>query len=214
MTTVMNISIFGLLALTFISCGQTSSTRPNNQHTIPAQKDTCDDPDAHIKCCFVNMPAKLTNIMAIAQANEPGEKLVITGTIFKSDGITPHPNVILYAYQTDNTGHYSKKGNETGFQKWHGHLHGWCKTDSNGYYEIHSVRPARYPDNSMPAHIHMAIKTDSGQMFYINDFVFKDDSLVNAKYLSSLDDVGGSGVVDLNKNSENIWRGKRNIVIK
>jgi hypothetical protein len=29
-----------------------------------------------------------------------------------------------------------------------------------------------------------AIKTDKGQMLWITDFVFKDDSLVDQKYLS------------------------------
>ena len=162
----------------------------------------------------MNMSGKLTNIMTIAQTNEPGDKLLITGTIFKSDGLTPYPNVILYAYQTDITGHYSKKGNETGFQKWHGHLHGWCKTDSDGKYELHSIRPARYPDNSMPAHIHAAYKLPSGQMDYINDFVFKDDSLVNEKYLSSLSNIGGTGVVDIQKTEKNIWTGKRDLILK
>jgi protocatechuate 3,4-dioxygenase beta subunit len=160
------------------------------------------------------MPEKLTTIMKIVPANESGDKLFITGTVLKSDGKTPYPNVILYAYQTDNTGYYPKNGNETGIQKWHGYLHGWCKTDSNGYYEIHTIRPACYPDNSMPAHIHTAVKLDSGEMLYLNDFVFKDDDLVNQKYLSSLVNIGGTGVVDLYKNSENVWTGKRDVVIK
>lgn len=113
-----------------------------------------------------------------------------------------------------HAGYYSKKGNKTGIQKWHGHLHGWCNTNSKGYYEIHSIRPVRYPDNSMPAHIHTALKTNSREMFYINHLVFKDDDLVNEKYLSSLGNAGGTGVVDITKNPENVWTGKRDIVIK
>jgi protocatechuate 3,4-dioxygenase beta subunit len=160
------------------------------------------------------MPVTLTNIMTIAQKNEPGDKLVITGKIFKSDKITPYPNLILYAYHTDSKGYYSKNGSETGVQKWHGHLYGWCKTDRNGYYEIHSVRPARYPNNLIPAHIHAAIKKDNGQMLWITDFVFKDDDLVNEKYLSSLTNEGGTGIVELNKGDGNSWIGKRDIVLK
>jgi protocatechuate 3,4-dioxygenase beta subunit len=152
--------------------------------------------------------------MTIAGLNEPGEKLIITGTIFKADSVTTFPDVILYAYHTDHTGHYSKKGDETGVQKWHGHLHGWCKTGSNGQYEIRSIRPARYPGNAIPAHIHAAFKTPDGQMNYINEFVFKDDSLVNEKYLSSLSDAGGTGVVDLKKTAQNTWTGKRDLIIK
>lgn len=214
MTTIMNISIFGLLVLTYFSCGQTSSQRDGNQQIIHAQKDSCDDPDANISCCFINMPTTLTSTMTITNQKEAGEKLIISGTTFKADGKTPYPNVILYAYHTDSKGYYSKNGTETGVQKWHGRLHGWCKTDKNGYYEIQTIRPALYPDNSMPAHIHTAIKKDSGQMYWITDYVFKDDYLVNEKYLSSLVNVGGTGVVDINKNPENIWTGKRDIILK
>ena len=213
MTIIMNILIFGLLALTS-SCGQTSSQRDDNQQIIQAQIDTCDDPDANINCCFINMPATLTSTMTITNEKEAGNKLIISGTIFKADGITPYPGIILYAYHTDSKGYYSKNGKETGVQKWHGRLHGWCKTDNNGYYSIQTIRPARYPDNTMPAHIHAAIKTGSGQMYWITDFVFKDDNLVNEKYLSSLVNVGGTGVVDINKSPENIWTGKRDIVLK
>ena len=201
MTIIMNILIFGLFVMTS-SCGQTSSQRDDNQQIIQAPIDTCDDPDANINCCFINMPATLTSTMTITNEKEAGNKLIISGTIFKADGITPYPGIILYAYHTDSKGYYSKNGNETGVQKWHGRLHGWCKTDNNGHYRIQTIRPARYPDNTMPAHIHAAIKTDSGQMYWITDYVFKDDYLVNEKYLSSLVNVGGTGVVDIYKDPE------------
>jgi protocatechuate 3,4-dioxygenase beta subunit len=206
---------YGFCFLTFFfSCDQLSSQRQPEQLVTQSIADTCDNPDADINCCFINIPGNLSNIMTLADNEEPGDRLVILGTIFKTDGKTPYPNVIIYAYHADHTGLYSKRGDETGFQKWHGHLNGWCMTDSNGYYEIHSIRPARYPDNSMPAHIHAAIKTESGQMSYITDFVFKDDSLVNEEYLSTLvNNTGGTGVVDIQKTG-NTWTGKRDIIIK
>ncbi len=151
--------------------------------------------------------------MNIADANEPGLRLELTGTIFQSDGKTPYPGVIIYAYHTDNNGLYSKKENETGVQKWHGHLHGWCKTDEKGNYAIHTIRPARYPDNTIPAHIHAAVKEPSGKVSYINDFVFKDDSLVNEKYISSLTLMGGNGIIDLVKKGTFIYAGKRDITL-
>lgn len=214
MTTIMKVSIFGLLILTLFSCGQTTPQLKDSQENVQHQPDTCDSPDAHISCSFVNIPTSLSSTMTIAGGNEPGEKLVISGTIYKADGKSPYPNIIVYAYHTDNKGYYSKSGTETGAQKWHGHLHGWCKTDSNGYYKLQTIRPARYPDNSMPAHIHAAIKKDNGQMYWITDFVFKDDHLVNEKYLSTLRNlVGETGIVDIDKDTENTWTGVRDIIL-
>jgi protocatechuate 3,4-dioxygenase beta subunit len=122
--------------------------------------------------------------------------------------------VILYAYHTDSKGYYSKSGRETGVQKWHGRLHGWCRSDKNGRYQIHTIRPAPYPDNSMPAHIHAAVKTVNNQLYWITDYVFKGDPLVNDKYLSSLSNVGGTGVIELSNNLDNTWTGQRDIVLK
>lgn len=205
----------GILCLTLLSCGQVTSQRQDDKEKIRQQADTCDDPDAHIACSFANMPNNLSGTMTIASKNEPGEKLVISGTIYKADGKSPYPNIIIYAYHTNSKGYYAKKGTETGAQKWHGYLHGWCMTDSKGQYRIETIRPARYPDNSMPAHIHAAIKKNNGEMYWISDFVFKDDDLVNERYLSTIINlIGGTGVVDIQKDSENNWTGVRDIVLK
>ncbi len=209
--------IFGLFA--GVLCGQcrpaASQKEPRLPAVVQAKADPCDDPDASVECCFTNMPAQVTERMMITDPNEPGKRIVITGTIFQADGRTPYPDVVMYAYHTDQTGHYAKKGNETGFQKWHGHLHGWCRTDWKGNYEIHSIRPARYPGNTIVAHIHAALKEPDGRKpYYINDFVFADDDLVTQEYLSALSNPGGQGVVDLQKSPEGVWMGRRNIVVK
>lgn len=210
----MNSLFFKLCFLAFLSCGQTTSQRQISLDNTQSLKDTCDDPDAPISCSFVNMPPSLSNTIIIAGKDELGEKLILSGTVFKADGKSPYPNIIIYAYHTDHKGYYSKNGTETGAQKWHGHLHGWCRTDSNGRYKMQTIRPARYPDNSMPAHIHAAIKKENGQMYWISDFVFKDDDLVNEQYLSGIAGmVGGTGVVDISKDADSTWTGKRNIVL-
>lgn len=36
--------------------------------------------------------------------NEQGPKLAISGTVYKSDGKTPAPGVVLYVYHTDQIG--------------------------------------------------------------------------------------------------------------
>lgn len=200
-----------LLLCMCVSCKQSQSQAPQAQSALQSGRDSCDDPDAHIRCSFLNMPPSLSHIMMIPG---PGEKMIITGTLYKSDGKTPWPNVIMYAYHTDDKGLYSKSGRETGAQKWHGQFHGWCKTDSMGRYEIHSIRPAPYPDNTLPAHIHAAFKISEDEMVWINDFVFDDDPLVDKKYLASLNNPGGTGVLTLTKNKEEIWVGKRDIVLE
>ncbi|MBC6607187.1 hypothetical protein H8B13_10180 [Hymenobacter sp. BT188] len=100
----------------------------DNNHPITTA-DTCDGPDTAIACCFVNMPVSLNSTLKMGGPNEPGDPLLITGTLLQADGKSPYAGVIIYAYQTDHTGRYTKKGGETGVQKWHVHLHGWAKSD-------------------------------------------------------------------------------------
>ncbi|MHB1048655.1 MAG: dioxygenase family protein [Bacteroidota bacterium] len=180
----------------------------------PLTNDRCDDDNENLACCFLNMPKQLSHIVSIANTTEPGERLRITGRVTKRDGSTPYPGVALYAYHTNNQGIYPKKGNEVGIHKWHGYLHGWGKTNERGEYEIHSIRPAMYPSNNSPAHIHLVIKEPDGKMTYVNDFVFKDDPLVTTSYLSRLYYRGDNGAVDVKKNAEGVWVGVRNIPIR
>lgn len=205
------IFIILLLSLSLNSC---SDSRQNETlNTGRLQKDTCDDADADAECCFLNMPENLNRVINIAGQDEPGRRMNIKGKILMDDSITPLSDVIIYAYHTDNSGYYTKIGNEKGIQKWHGHLHGWGKTDASGNYEINSIRPARYPENRFPAHIHAVLKIPGKIPFYINDFVFKDDSLVNENYTGSLISQGGTGIVELKENPEKVLLGERNIIL-
>jgi len=213
MPTSYKILCFFLLIFTVSSCTENQQHRVGIQNSESTQQEGCDSPDADIECYFINMPETLESTMIIPSEGETAEELIITGTIFKADGKTPYQNVILYAYHTDSKGYYSKRGNETGVQKWHGKFHGWCKTDSTGRYIIKTIRPAPYPNNSIPAHIHSAIKMPDNSMLHINDFVFTDDPLVNEKYKSSFErQVGGTGIIELKK-IDNTWIGQRDIVL-
>lgn len=204
---------FLYLTLVFASCGSgTESQEVAAQQQLSDAE--CNNPDAPIACCFVNMPAKLNSIITITDSKEPGVPLVVSGTVFKSDGKTPWPDVLMYVYHTDNTGIYSKNGSEKGIQKWHGRLHGWGKTDAEGHYEIRTIRPSPYPDNQNPAHIHAVLKLpQSGEMMYIGDFYFDDDPITKAMLNSGRATQQFSEKPMSLKMIDGTWTGKRDIVL-
>jgi protocatechuate 3,4-dioxygenase beta subunit len=190
----------------------------NDKETTSKAIDDCDDPDADINCCFVSMPSHISKVMTIASDNEEGARIIIKGKMLNADSNEPYRNAVVYAYHTDNNGYYSKSGNETGVQKWHGHLHGWCRTDSAGEFEIHTIKPSPYPDNTIPAHIHSAVKLTNNTAFYINDFVFSDDRLVGESYLKSLRNKNNppeldNGVITLKKENGTLTA-ERKILIR
>lgn len=170
--------------------------------------DGCED----CELIFAGMPSTLSWQTTIAGPDEPGEQLIISGTIYKKDGKTPAPGVILYVYHTDNKGLYSPAPKQTTARK-HGHLRGWVKTDQNGRYEFKTIRPASYPDSRNPQHIHPIIKEPGMNEYWIDEYLFDDDPVLTGKERSNQHKRGGSGILTLKKNEKGVWIGKRDIIL-
>ena len=131
------------------------------------------------------------------------QKLLIAGTIFKQDGRTPAPNVILYYYHTDINGYYAKREGLDQRVARHGYIRGWVKSDEKGRYAIYTVRPAPYPNGDMPAHIHPSIKEpDIDKEYYIDEFVFDDDTLLTPAKRNALENRGGSGILKVSQKGD------------
>lgn len=56
---------------------------------------------------FVGMPTNISSVDTSFGWAEKGQKLLVTGKVYKFDGKTPASNVIIYYWQTDNNGYYS-----------------------------------------------------------------------------------------------------------
>ena len=99
-------------------------------------------------------PRVLTSRGRIAPASEPGTPLVIHGRVYRQDGRTPAPEMIVFAYHTDATGHYDVAS--AGPHSWR--LRGWVKTDADGRFEFTTIRPAPYPNRRTAAHVHLTVE--------------------------------------------------------
>ncbi|HZY78978.1 MAG TPA: intradiol ring-cleavage dioxygenase [Cyclobacteriaceae bacterium] len=159
---------------------------------------------------YEGMPTSMSWETRLVPATEPGEPMIIEGTIYKKDGKTPAPGVILYVYHTDAKGYYSNLPNEKGNR--HGHLKGWMKTGADGKYKFTSIRPAPYPDGDNPAHVHPLIKEPGMTLYWIDEYLFEDDPLVTEKVRKQEHKRGGKGIIQLVK-KDGVWRGTRDIVL-
>ncbi len=145
---------------------------------------------------YIGMPDNISSVDTSDGWKEKGQKLLITGTIFKIDGKTPAPDVILYYYHTDVNGYYANRGDLDQRVVRHGYLRGWVKSDSSGKYSIYTIRPAAYPNGDIPAHIHPSIKEPDGKNeYYIDEFVFDDDPLLTTAKRKEMENRGGSGIL-------------------
>jgi protocatechuate 3,4-dioxygenase beta subunit len=138
---------------------------------------------------------KLNNMVWLPDWNEKGQKLAVNGVVYKADGKTPAPDVILYIYHTDQTGRYSTKGNETGWGKKHGYIRGWMRTNAKGEYKFFTLKPAAYPNARIPAHIHITIKEPGLNAYYIDEYLFDDDPFLTAAERNKQPKRGGNGIL-------------------
>jgi len=141
---------------------------------------------------FDGMPKVLTSRTRITPRTEPGEKLVLTGRVLGADG-KPRGNVVVYAYQTNAAGIYPPT--EKSLSRWadrHGKLRGWVASDADGTYTFETIRPASYPGQKVPQHIHMHVIERGCATYYIDELLFTDDPLLLQR--DGHPDRGGSGI--------------------
>lgn len=187
---------------------QGSGCTQSNKKADRVVGGTCED----CALMFEGIPENPSWQTNIAGPDEPGESLIIHGVIYKQDGKTPAPDVILYVYHTDNKGLYSPAPKQI-VAKRHGYLRGWMKSGSDGRYEFKTIRPASYPNSKNPQHIHPIIKEPGATLYWIDEFLFDDDPLLSGQEKSRQEKRGGNGIITLKKNEKGVWVGKRDIIL-
>lgn len=175
-TFLSKVCLFTLTSIIFFfSCnGQVHTTKPTS--IVGGACENCD-------LIFESMPVTLKSSDTSAGWFEKAQKLIITGKVFQADGKTPAAGVIVYYWHTDSKGLYSRKPGLSNKALQHGYLRGWVKSDVEGNYAIHTLRPAPYPKDIIPAHIHLLIKEqDIPNPYYTDDLVFDEDPLLLANF--------------------------------
>ena len=112
----------------------------------------------------------------------------IEGTVRDGAG-RPVPGIVVYAYHTDARGYYPQRGATR-----HGSLRGWVRSDAAGRYRFDTIRPASYPETSIPAHVHMHVIEPGRGTYYIDDILFDDDPLLTSGERSRQQGRGGRGI--------------------
>lgn len=166
-------------------------------------------------CGASEAPKNISWETQIAPESEAGEPLHLYGYVFEADGKTPASNILIYAYHTNHQGIYPKKGDETGNGRRHGYLRSWMRTDEQGRYALHSIKPAPYPNRPEPAHVHLTLKGEAFEEYWIASTLFEGDTLIGEKVLVENKGKGSfSAVVKLTQNEQGIWEGRRDILLK
>src|SRR5262245_41254462 len=97
-----------------------------------------------------NSQDSVPSTVKIVSEQEPGEPLIVSGTIYSPDGKQPLPGITLYVYQTDATGRYSTSGADIRAPQFHGLI----RPVGRGRSEFRTIKLPWYPPRRIPATIH------------------------------------------------------------
>ena len=158
-------------------------------------------------CGSCKAPAAILSRATIVPASEPGERLVMSGTVYDTDGVTPAPGITIFVYHTDAKGHYNSPDDALNPR-----LYGWVRTDKDGRYEFRTIRPAPYPQVTTPAHVHVHVYGPGRPEWFIPEYFFEGDALIPARDRDLPVRMGSfSPVVRLSRDGDGAWQGRRDI---
>jgi protocatechuate 3,4-dioxygenase beta subunit len=200
----------GVVLLFSVTALSTKLTAQSTPHPPRADLYQCEGCEAILERTFDGLSWRAV----IPPSGEPGERLVLTGRVVQSDGVTPAPGVVIYVHHTSAAGVYPRRGDERGWGRRHGYLRAWVVTNAAGEYRFETIRPAPYPGRSDPAHIHMTVKEPNRREYWIDEVVFESDTLVTPRYRAREQRRGGSGIVALTREADGTWIARRNIVLE
>jgi protocatechuate 3,4-dioxygenase beta subunit len=156
-------------------------------------------------CGARDVPASVSSRTLLAPKDDKGERILISGTIFKSDGKTPAPATLIYLYHTDVYGIYGRNGEHR-----HGRYRGWMLTDDRGRYEFESIMPASYPNSTQSKHIHMTLTGRDLKEDWVDSILFEGDRFLTER--ERVPQRGGfNHVLAMEKGKDGISRAVRNI---
>ena len=147
----------------------------------------------------------------IVSDTEPGEPLIISGTIYSPDGKLPMEGITLYVYQTDATGVYTTSGGDNRATR----IHGVMRTKADGRYQFRTIKPGSYPNSRNPAHIHAYVSGPGYPEYWIDEYHFTDDPYISADDKARAAGKGSfSPILKLERGSDGILRAVRDIKIE
>lgn len=198
------------LALTLplvVGCRSDSSAQTADNALLAAIKKNAKSDPADQYWGARSAPSDVSWRRKLATADDPGERILISGTIYKPDGKAVAASTLIYLYHTDVHGIYGRK--ENGEHR-HGRHRGWMLTDEKGRYEFESIMPASYPDSTIAKHIHMTLTTIDMNEEAPDLILFEGDKFLTARD-RTIDRGGFDPVLKMVKGSDGVLRGVRDI---
>lgn len=152
----------------------------------------------------------LTNVDTIPDFRSKTNKLKLTGIVYKSDGITPAKDVIIYIEQPDEDGDFDLR--RSGKDRYVFHR-SWVKTDVDGRYTFYTFVPGNDRRYNQMSQIFPIIKESSKAEVQLQSLLFNDDYLLTKRCRKRLTKKGQANRILNTKVEDDILVAKKDIVL-
>lgn len=140
----------------------------------------------------------------LAPPDEPGERLIVSGTVRDAAG-KPIAGALIEVFHADAKGNYAPA---RAMDEPNARLFGYLKTGAAGRYEFRTIRPGGYAKQPIPQHIHMLVTAvgyrDHGCRSTCQ-LVFADDPRMTPEWHQWAKD-GGNPVLQVTRAQDGIQR--------
>jgi protocatechuate 3,4-dioxygenase, beta subunit len=146
----------------------------------------------------------------ITSSDEPGEPLIVSGTVYKPDGKTPAAGITVYVYHTDAEGYYRKGSNSSSNPR----LNGTMITNAEGKYEFRTIKPGNYPGGGVPAHVHYVLSGKGYEKQY-EEVMFEGDPYLSERVRANAAKDGTFATArPLTRDKDGVWRCVRDVKLE
>ncbi len=163
-------------------------------------------------CGSCTVPKDISSQVTLAPKDEPGDRIIISGTIYKEDGVTPAAGITLFLYQTDAGGYYHRPKEDVFDPR----LRSWLRTGKDGRYVIHTIRPipeVLAPEE--PAHIHAHVFGPGIAEHFLKEFWFEGDPRIKPDENEKMSKLGVySPILHLTRDKSGVLVGRRDIRLR
>ena len=129
---------------------------PQDILTNPALRPLREDPDRRLELFdLVKKHVKASHIDMVDK-NEPGQRIRLVGQIVDMASGQPLTGALMQLFHTDASGEY-RPGMDAGGGAGNPRLFGYLRTDAKGQFTVDTIMPERYPNSTVPRHVHYRV---------------------------------------------------------
>ncbi len=172
---------------------------PQDIATDPALRPLREDPDRRLELFEIVKAHVADSHIEMVDPNEPGQRIRLDGRIVDMETGEPLPGALMQLFHTDASGEY-RPGMDAGGGAGNPRLFGYLRTDAEGRFTVDTIMPERYPNSTVPRHVHYRVWAE-GYPEHVSECFFDADPNLSEKTRKSAPERNFP-IVELERDSE------------